>query len=435
MAAESEAIELFYGRCISKKTKLIYRRVVEEFINFAGGCNLSQITTDHVISWRDRLLDKNKASTVCFKLTVLWSLFKYLTITGHVRDNPADRNLVARPPMAPAMAGRALTSKEVRSLLAGPDQSRVEGARDYVLLLLMLRLGLRVSEVCALRASSFHLLGDCRVIKYRAKWYNDRTVPVPDDVWKAINVYLMLDKERRDNMNSGVEDPYIFQPYLKCHRPHHKPLSTRAAYNIVRNWAKLTGIGHISPHDLRRTAITRALNKGFNYYEVQMLSGHSSPMTVIRYDYGSDSLERNPVNTLEYDSDDGCNAGSGQTAREGKAPVKSSIYVRWKRRRLKRLDAEGREGGYVRYAVVVRAMRVGGEPRQKVMCYLGHIRESHIAKVGFQVCFWASVRHKLKGLNLDSETHDKIIIKLSTDIPIPTNKQLSTLRSRYLLGM
>ena len=51
-----------------------------------------------------------------------------------------------------------MTIKEVRCLLAGPDKGKAKGARDYALLLVMLRLPPRVrvsvSEVCSLRASS-----------------------------------------------------------------------------------------------------------------------------------------------------------------------------------------------------------------------------------------------------------------------------------------
>jgi site-specific recombinase XerD len=51
-------------------------------------------------------------------------------------------------------AGRALTSKEVPHMLCGPDRATPEGARDCAILLPLARLGVRVSELCAKRASS-----------------------------------------------------------------------------------------------------------------------------------------------------------------------------------------------------------------------------------------------------------------------------------------
>ena len=44
-------------------------------------------------------------------------------------------------------------------------------------------------------------------------------------------------------------------------------------------------MGDVSPHDLRRTAITRALEMGQTYRQVQMMTKHDDPKTVMRYDY------------------------------------------------------------------------------------------------------------------------------------------------------
>ena len=83
----------------------------------------------------------------------------------------------------------------------------------------------------------------------------------------------------------------------------NKPLSTRMAWNIVRRWAEFTGIPKISPHDLRRTAITKALDQGLSYRQVQMMSGHRDPKTVMRYDHGRENMEMNAVNFLDYDTE------------------------------------------------------------------------------------------------------------------------------------
>jgi integrase/recombinase XerD len=59
----------------------------------------------------------------------------------------------------------------------------------------------------------------------------------------------------------------------------------------------------LSPHDLRRTAITRALESGLTYRQVQMMSGHKDPKTVMRYDHGRENMEQNAVNFLDYGED------------------------------------------------------------------------------------------------------------------------------------
>ena len=72
---------------------------------------------------------------------------------------------------------------------------------------------------------------------------------------------------------------------------------------IVSKWGQFTGVGDVSPHDLRRTAITRALEMGQTYRQVQMMSKHKDPKTVMRYDHGRENLEQNAVNSLQYEDE------------------------------------------------------------------------------------------------------------------------------------
>ena len=53
------------------------------------------------------------------------------------------------------------------------------------------------------------------------------------------------------------------------------------AQKIVRKWADYSRLGDLSPHDLRRTAITRALESGLTYRQVQMMSKHTDSKTVM----------------------------------------------------------------------------------------------------------------------------------------------------------
>lgn len=70
---------------------------------------------------------------------------------------------------------------------------------------------------------------------------------------------------------------------------------------LVKKWADYSRLGDLSPHDLRRTAITRALETGLTYRQVQMMSKHRDPKTVMRYDHGRENLDQNAVNFLEYE--------------------------------------------------------------------------------------------------------------------------------------
>jgi len=292
----------FCEKSLSEETRRAYRRVIKEFFLFAGGLHPTQVTPEHVLRWRELLKGAGKkAATISFKLTVVRSFFEYLRAAGHVHLNPASTRLVQPPPASDEMKGRALTAKEVRYLLSGPDRSKPEGARDYALLLVMLRLGLRVSEACSLRASSVHWSHGRWTVRLKVKGGRERTLPLPQEVRAAIDEYLRLDRRRREALHSGGADAYLFQPAVNYRTlEFSKALSTRMAWNIVQRWAEYGRLGRLSPHDLRRTAITRALDQGLSYRQVQMMSGHRDPKTVMRYDHGRENLDRNAVNFLDY---------------------------------------------------------------------------------------------------------------------------------------
>jgi site-specific recombinase XerD len=295
----------FVNKSVSEETRRAYGRAVREFFQFTGMKHPSEVVPADVLLWRDRLRSqKKRAATVAFKLSVVRSFFEYLKAAGAVPLNPASTKLVSPPALPSEPAGRALSAKEVRYLLSGPDRDKAEGARDYALMLVMLRLSLRVSEVCSLRASSVKWSHGRWTLRCKVKGGREEVWPLPKDVKEAIDNYLKLDRKRREIAHSDGEHSYLIQPHTNYRTlDFDKALSTRMAQKIVKKWADYSRLGDLSPHDLRRTAITRALETGLSYRQVQMMSKHKDPKTVMRYDHGRENLEQNAVNFLGYDEE------------------------------------------------------------------------------------------------------------------------------------
>jgi integrase/recombinase XerD len=295
----------FVNKSVSEETRRAYRRAVSEFFQFAQMKHPAEVVPNDIVLWRDRLRSQRKsAATVAFKLSVLRSFFEYLKAAGAVPLNPASTKLVSPPELPAEPAGRALSAKEVRYLLSGPDREKPEGARDYALMLVMLRLSLRVSEVCSLRASSVKWSHGRWTLRCKVKGGREEVWPLPKDVKEAIDNYLRLDMRRREVVHSGGDQAPLFQPHTNYRTlDFDKALSTRMVQNIVKRWADYSRLGDLSPHDLRRTAITRALDSGLTYRQVQMMSKHRDPKTVMRYDHGRENMEQNAVNFLKYDEE------------------------------------------------------------------------------------------------------------------------------------
>ena len=126
--------------------------------------------------------------------------------------------------------------------------------------------------------------------------------PLPADVKKAIDHYLRLDRSNRETMKTNGEDAYLFQADPnKRWVGVNSPLSTRHVWYLVKKYSKLVGIGDVSPHDLRRTAITQAFKQKVPIRNIQRMSSHQDLNTLRLYDLDRENLEDNAINELSYD--------------------------------------------------------------------------------------------------------------------------------------
>jgi integrase len=172
------------------------------------------------------------------------------------------------------------------------------------MMLVMLRLSLRLAEVSQLRFSSIKWSHGRWILKCKIKGGKEETWPLPKDVKQAIDDYLKLDAARRRTLHSDGDDAYLFQPTINYRTlEFDRPLSPRMVQKIVSHWAEFTGIGHVTPHDLRRTVVTKLLNDGCTYREVQMVTKHKDPKTIMKYDHARENLDNSPVNSLSYEGD------------------------------------------------------------------------------------------------------------------------------------
>lgn len=324
----------FVEKSISEETRRVYRRVIREFFAFVDHKNETLVTPQDVIRWRDQLIrEGKKGATISLKLSVVRSFFGYLKDYGRVALNPASTRLVPPPPLPEDPAGRALAPREARHLFASPDRSQANGARDYAVLLVMGRLSLREAEVAHLRVSSMSWSHGMTIIKFKVKGGRERKLPLPAEVKDAIHEYLKLDRSRRKIASTDGPDAFLFQPHVNPRTlVYDKPLSTRMIRKIVARYAEFAQVGRVTPHDLRRTAITRALDLGYSIREVQMMSGHKDIRSLMRYDRGRDNLEKNPVRGLHYDDDEPSAASSpaGPTSlskRDGRIKSRSDVKM------------------------------------------------------------------------------------------------------------
>jgi integrase len=132
---------------------------------------------------------------------------------------------------------RGLEPKVVASLLASCDRRRTVGQRDYAILLLLVRLGLRAAEVAAIQLDDV----DWRrgEILIRGKRNRHDVLPLPVDVGEALVSYL----QRRGHSESRTA-------FLRVNAPAG-PLSNDAVRGVVHDACVRAGVAPVGAHRLR----------------------------------------------------------------------------------------------------------------------------------------------------------------------------------------
>lgn len=267
-----------YGRFLSVERALTpsavagYCTVAKRFLAgcFGDGApRPDQLTSGDLTAFILGEVQRYQTGTVKLTVTALRSLIRYLHVRG---DMPHDLSGAL-----PAIAGwrlqglpRALEASQLRQLLKACDRRTHVGRRDYAVLLLLARLGLRAGEVAALELDD--LAWDRGELRTRGKGQQQDTLPLPNDVGTALASYLRFSRPRSRSRHV----------FLRVCAPT-KQLTTAAVTSIVRNNALRAGLAPIGSHCLRHTAATQMLRKGGSLDEIAQVLRHRSQSTTAIY--------------------------------------------------------------------------------------------------------------------------------------------------------
>jgi site-specific recombinase XerD len=205
--------------------------------------------------------------------TSLWSFLRFFHAQGEIRhDLTAAIPTVRR--WTQAGAPKKLTPEGVDRVLAAPDRATATGRRDYAILLLLAKLGLRSSEVLSLE------LGDMRwrtgEILIRGKGSRLDLLPLPRDVGAAIARYLRLDRGSR----------HTARVFLRTYAPRVPLTGPASIGHIVRRAMVQAGVERpmqIAAHLFRHTLASRMLQQGANLREISETLRHRTPSTTEIY--------------------------------------------------------------------------------------------------------------------------------------------------------
>jgi integrase len=129
---------------------------------------------------------------------------------------------------------------------------------------LLARTGMRVGELCALHADAVVLIGSSHWLRIPVgKLHNDRYIPLHPEL--ADQLAAWADDHHDDIAATGLL-------VTNDGRPLHVAAVRRMLDRITRD----AGIGHVTPHQLRHTLATQAINRGMSLEAIAALLGHRS---------------------------------------------------------------------------------------------------------------------------------------------------------------
>ena len=203
--------------------------------------------------------DKLSVGTVATHVSHLKAFFNWCYQEELIEKDPAAR---LQKPKVPEKVVAALTPEQTDKLLGVCDLGTNVGFRDYVIMLLFLDTGMRVSELADLRLSDVNT----KYVKVRGKGHKEREIGLHPDVskllWKYVNKYRVL---------HGFDSDFVFIG-------EKGPLTPSGLGYIIRKTKKKSGIDgmRVSPHVFRHTHSKQYLKRGGDLFKLSRELGHAN---------------------------------------------------------------------------------------------------------------------------------------------------------------
>jgi len=262
-------------RGLSPKTLKIYLPYVSRFLAERFGeesVRLDTLVADDVTGFVERSSHSLGHSSVQQLVTALRAFLRHLCRTGAISiDLAACVPAVANWSFATLPKG--LLPGQVEQILDHCEHRTAKGRRDYAILLLLARLGLRAGEVVALTLDDVNW--EEGHLTARSKGGRWTRLPIPNDVGKAMSDYLA-------NGRPSCTDRHVF---VRQHAPHRGLSASTCVSALVSSALLRSGIesARKGAHLFRHSLATDMLRKGASLREIGEVLRHQSPDTTQLY--------------------------------------------------------------------------------------------------------------------------------------------------------
>lgn len=260
---------------LSLSTRINYRFFIKKFLSAQFGNNapcFHDLKAADIIQFVHDQAERLTHKRAGLMGTALRSFFRYLRHRGDITSDLAA--------CVPAIANwrfstlpKFLQPEQVQQILSQCDRQTAYGRRNFAILLLLARLGLRACEIVNLNLDDIHWQSG--EISIQGKGNQTARLPLPPDVGQAIADYL--EKDRPTCSTRRV--------FIRMKAPLQGFANSIAISSIVARTLKKAGIDsfHTGAHLFRHTLATDLLRKGAALTDIAMLLRHRSINTTTIY--------------------------------------------------------------------------------------------------------------------------------------------------------
>ena len=284
LQAEMQSVLLSYEQfCVQHKgsstaTLRVYRRDTTRFLQFLEARNLNSINKIQASTLSEFVMSQAhlKPGSLARIRSSLRSFLRYLCMQGIV-----SKDLTEQVPKVRLQRDKRIphvwSSEDIDKLLTEVERHSPIGKRDYVILLLAVRLGMRVSDIRQLKLD--HLLwNEARIEMKQKKGCAPLSLPLTKEIGEALIEYLRY----------GRPNTQYREVFLRANAPIAPFGKDNNLYNIITTYRRRAQIplpsqGRCGLHSFRHTMASRLLEAQVPLEMISSMMGHLSIETTRIY--------------------------------------------------------------------------------------------------------------------------------------------------------
>lgn len=288
-----ELIERFLlSQDIKESSKEVYQRELRQFISWITDEGIQSPTREDILAYKGHLKAQGFSSNSIKAYLV--ATRKFFEWTEGIKLYPNIARGIKGGKQEKGFRKDHLTKEQVKELLASIERVTLQGKRNYALLNLLIRTGLRTIEVIRSDVEDIRQQSGEAVLWIQGKGRDakDEFVLLTEETLKPIREYLQARGKVADSapLFTSLSD-----------RNRNQRLTTHSISRIAKKHLRGIGLdsGRLTAHSLRHTAITLSLQGGATPQEAQALGRHANINTTLIYAHNINRIAQAPERKID----------------------------------------------------------------------------------------------------------------------------------------